>query len=87
MNWHTQDIRPLSSADVGRFVVGYGLAGWVSGYVELLHGDYLVVDTGRHSAPLCGNVVADIVQIYTFMEDPPLWVKSSNASDFLAQDR
>ena len=77
MSWHTQEIRPLTSADAGRFLVGYGLAGWISGYVKLLHGDYLVVDSGRQSLLLNGNVVIDVIQLYTFMDDPPVWVKSS----------
>lgn len=76
MSWHTQDIRPITPADVGRFVVGYGLAGWVSGHIEKLHGDYLVIDTGRNGGSLNGNVVVDIVQSYTFMDDVPTWVKA-----------
>lgn len=76
-NWHTQDVRPLSRADVGRFVVGHGLVGGVCGYVEVIHGDYLVVDTGRNGGPMNGYIVADVIQTYTFMEAPPDWVNSS----------
>lgn len=79
MPWHTQDIRPLTRADVGRFVLGFGLAGSVAGYVEILHTDYLVIDTGRTGGPLNGNVVVDVVQTYTFV-DLPEWVRESKVS-------
>lgn len=74
MPWHTQSVRPITQADVGRLVTGYGLAGWVSGHVEQLHGDYLVIDTGRAGGTLNGNVVVDVVQTYTFLDDLPGWV-------------
>lgn len=45
--------------------------------MELIHGDYLVIDTGRPIGPLGGYIVADAIQTYTFMEAPPGWVKSS----------
>lgn len=72
MSWHTQAIRPLTRADVGRFVVGFGIAGRVCGYVERMHGNYLVIDTGRNSGPMGGNVPADVIQRYTFL-DVPQW--------------
>ena len=78
MAWHTQSIRPLTTADVGRFVVGYGIAGWAAGYVEELHGDYLVIDTGRSNSPLSGNIVADVIQCYTFDVQLPNWIPTEN---------
>lgn len=75
MSWHTQAVRPLTPADVGRLLFGFGVAGWVAGYVEKLHGDYLVIDTGRSGGSMNGNVVADVIQSYTFIDDVPEWVK------------
>lgn len=75
MPWHTQSIRPITPADVGRYVAGFGLAGWVCGPVEKLHGNYLVVDTGGAGGTLNGNVVVDVVQVYTFLDDVPEWAK------------
>lgn len=72
MPWHTQSVRPITQADVGRFVAGFGVAGWVCGPVERLHGDYLVIDTGRAAGSLNGNIVIDVLQTYTFI-DVPEW--------------
>jgi hypothetical protein len=76
MSWHTQSIRPITRADVGKFVVGFGVAGRVCGYIERMHGDYLVIDTGRNSGPMGGNIPIDVITRYTFIEVPQ-WAEDS----------
>lgn len=80
MSWHIQSTRPITLADVDRLVVGFGVAGWVCGYVERMHGAYLVIDTGRNSAPMGGNIPVDAVTRYTFLEVPQWDEKDSYES-------
>jgi hypothetical protein len=68
MSWHTQSTRPLTLADVGRFIVGFGLPGFVAGHVEVIHGDYVVIDTGSPAVHMSGYIVADVIARYTFLD-------------------
>lgn len=70
MQWQAQRVRPITRADVGRFVVGFGCAGYAAGWVEEMRSGLLVIDTGGAGGPLNGNVVVEIIEEYTFLEAP-----------------
>lgn len=69
--WHKTVNRPITNADVGRFVVGRSRSHWMAGHVVESHaGSGPLIDTQYLRNPSAQHFCATSIRIYAFMNGP-----------------